>query len=217
MTDFTARRIMMVDTQIRPSDVTKFPVISAMLDIPREQFVPLDQRQAAYVGENIHLSPGRVVLEPRTLAKMLDVLDVQPNDLVLDIGTGLGYSSAVVAKMAEAVIAVEENTEMAAKAEETFAETGIDNAVVITAKLSEGAPKHGPYEVIIIQGAVELVPDTILDQLKEGGKIACLFMQDQVGVCRIGYKSGGQITWRDVFNASAPVLPEFAAETVFSL
>ena len=103
MIDFAQRRTMMVDTQVRPNDVTKFPIIEAMLAIPREVFVPGAQREAAYVGGNVEIAPGRVVLEARTLAKMLDALDIRPSDLVLDVGCGLGYSTAVIARMAEAV------------------------------------------------------------------------------------------------------------------
>ncbi len=110
MADYQARRTMMVDTQVRPSDVTKFPIINAMLSVPREAFVPDSKREAAYVGENVDLGGDRVVLEPRTLAKLLDALDIQPDEMVLDIGCGLGYSSAVVARLAEAVVAVEEDT-----------------------------------------------------------------------------------------------------------
>ncbi|MBO6854062.1 MAG: hypothetical protein JJ872_09895 [Marivivens sp.] len=113
MADYEARRTMMVDTQIRPSDVTKFPIIDAMLSVPRERFVPDDLREAAYVGENIVLSEGRVLLEPRTFAKMLDALDIQPNESVLDIGCGLGYSAAVLAKLAGFVVAVEQDEQQA--------------------------------------------------------------------------------------------------------
>ena len=92
MSEFASRRMMMVDTQVRPSDVTKFPIIDAMLHVPREVYVPRDKLQAAYIGENVEIAPGRVVLEPRTLAKMLDALDIQPGEMVLDLGCGLGYS-----------------------------------------------------------------------------------------------------------------------------
>ena len=111
MSDYGARRTAMVDTQIRPSDVTKFPIIEAMLTVPREAFVPMDMREAAYMGKNLDMRDGRVLLEPRTLAKMLDALDVRKDELVLDIAPGLGYSSVVVARMAEAVIAVEDSEE----------------------------------------------------------------------------------------------------------
>ena len=106
MSDYSARRKIMVDTQVRPSDVTKFPIIDAMLSVPRELFVPRAVKESAYIGENCNLTANRIVLEPRTLAKMLDALDIQRNELVLDIGSGLGYSSAVIARMAEAVVAL---------------------------------------------------------------------------------------------------------------
>lgn len=217
MSDFLTRRTMMVDTQVRPSDVTKFPIIDAMLRIPREAFVPNRLREVAYVGENVEIAPSRVVLEPRTLAKMLDALDVGPSDLVLDIGCGLGYSTAVMAQLAEAVVAVEETDGFAAEAEATLAREGVDNAAVIAGPLAEGAPKHGPYDVIAIQGGVEVVPPAILGQLKDGGRIAALFMQGALGQMRIGYKEDDRMTWRFAFNAAAPVLPGFAASRGFTL
>jgi protein-L-isoaspartate(D-aspartate) O-methyltransferase len=217
MSDFAARRTMMVDTQVRPNDVTKFPIIKAMLSIPREAFVPGDKREAAYVGENVDIGGGRVMLEPRTLAKMLDALDIQPSDMVLDIGCGLGYSTAVAARMAEAVVAVEEDAGLAAQAQATLSADGADNAAVIEAPLAEGAPKHGPYDVIAIQGAAEVVPPALLDQLKEGGRIACIFMEGALGVCRIGHKIGGVVKWQFAFNAGAPVLKGFEARRGFAL
>lgn len=216
MQDFATRRTMMVDTQVRPNDVTKFPIIAAMLSIPREQFVPSQRREAAYVGENILIAPGRVMLEPRTIAKMLDVLDIVPTDLVLDVGCGLGYSSAVIARMAEAVVALEEEG-LAEQAEAALAAQGCDNVAVVSGKLTDGAAKHGPYDVIIVEGAAEVVPQTLVDQLKDGGRIACLFMEDALGVVRLGTKDDGIMTWRYAFNATAPILPGFAAEKEFAL
>ncbi len=217
MTDFATRRTMMVDTQVRPSDVTKFPIIEAMLTIPREAFVPAGLREAAYVGENLEIAPGRVVLDPRTLAKILDAVDISPSDLVLDVGCGLGYSSAVVARLAEAVIAVEEDAALVSEAERALAAHGVDNVVVITGPLAAGAAKHGPYDAILLQGAIETVPDTLLAQLKDGGRIAAIFMSGALGTVRVGLKADGVVTWRSLFNASAPVLPGFAAQPAFAL
>lgn len=217
MTDFAARRTMMVDTQIRPSDVTKFPIIAAMLAIPREAYVPADRREAAYVGEHVALGGDRVVLEPRTLAKMLDALDIQPDETVLDIGCGLGYSTAVIARMAEAVVAVEEDEARVAEAQRTLSSQGADNAAVMAGPLAAGAPKAGPYDVIVLQGGAETLPAALLAQLKEGGRIGCIFMDGALGVARVGYLIDGQITWRQAFNATAPVLPGFAAQRVFTL
>lgn len=217
MTDFSARRIMMVDTQVRPSDVTKFPIIEAMLTVPREVYVPANKREAAYMGENVQLGSGRVLLDPRTLAKLLDALDILPTETVLDLGCGLGYSTAVIARLADAVIAVEEDEDLAAEAQTILSSQGVDNAAVIRGALAEGSAKAGPYDVIILQGAVESLPDTLLAQLKEGGRIGCIFMEGALGVARIGYKIDGDITWRYSFNASAPVLPGFAAKPAFAL
>lgn len=217
MSDFAARRITMVDTQVRPSDVTKFPIIDAMLTVQREDFVPAAQREAAYLGENLDLGQDRVLLDPRTLAKMLDHLDITNDELVLDIGCAMGYSSAVIAHMAEAVVAVEEDEAMAAEAQEALAQAGADNVIVHVAPLTEGAPQHGPYDVVIIQGAVGEVPEALLEQVKEGGRIACLFMDRGLGEVRLGYKRGGQVSWRLEFNAGAPVLRGFERQAEFQL
>ncbi len=217
MSEFATRRVMMVDTQVRPSDVTKFPIIDAMLSVPRETFVPEDKREAAYMGENLPLGPGRVVLEARTLAKLLDSLDIQPSELVLDIGCGLGYSAAVIARLGETVVAVEEDETLAAEAQRLLSEEGVDNAVVVTGKLTEGSARNAPYDVITVEGGVETMPEAILAQLKDGGRIGAVFMDGAVGTARIGYKTEGQVTWRQVFNASAPVLPGFAAKRSFVL
>ncbi|MEL7098933.1 MAG: protein-L-isoaspartate O-methyltransferase [Pseudomonadota bacterium] len=217
MTDFLERRRVMVDTQVRPSDVTKFPIIDAMLNVPREDFVPTARREAAYIGENLDLMPGRCVLEPRTLAKMLDALAIQPDALVLDVGAGLGYSSAVIARMSAAVIALEEDERLAAEAQDALMTAGADNVIVHHGPLAEGAPEHGPYDVIVVQGAVEQMPGAITGQLKDGGRIISLFATGALGEARLGVKSGERVSWRMVFNAGAPVLPGFAAAHEFSL
>lgn len=217
MTDFAARRHLMVDTQVRPSDVTKFPIIDAMLKVERERFVPDSQREAAYVGDLMDLDDGRCLLEPRTLAKILDALNISKEDVVLDVAPALGYSTAVAARMARLVVAVEENETWASEAQELLMETDADNAIVHTGLLTEGAAEHGPYDAIMIQGGVAQVPDALLDQLKDHGRIACIFMEGALGTVRIGHKSAGRVSWRFSFNASAPILPGFMPERAFSL
>lgn len=217
MTDFAARRTMMVDTQVRPSDVTKFPIIDAMLSVPREVFVPRARQDAAYLGDNIDLGKGRVMLEPRTLAKMLDAVDIKSNDLVLNLGAETGYSSAIIARLAEAVIAVEEDDSLRADAQSALSDVSADNVILHEGALADGAPEHGPYDVIVIQGAVETLPEGISAQLKEGGRIVALFAEGRLGTVRVGYCIDGAISWRFAFNAGAPVLPGFQAERAFAL
>ncbi len=216
MIDYQAARIAMVDGQIRPSDVTLYPILEAMLSVPREIYVPTEKRSVAYVGEHIALDNGRVVLAPRVLAKMLEAVAIQPDDLVLCVGAGLGYSTAVMARMAEAVIAVEEDTALASAAETNLSEQSADNAVVHTGALIEGAAAHGPYDVIVIDGGVEAVPNGLLDQLKLGGRIALLSMDGPSGQCRVGIRSDNGINWRTSFDATAPLLPGFSKEQSFA-
>lgn len=216
MPDFALRRRMMVDTQVRPSDVTKYPIIDAMLRVPREAYVPAARIEAAYMGENIVLAPVRVMLEPRTSAKMLDALELQRSDAVLDVGCGLGYSAALLAEMVDAVVAIEEDEAMAAAAEANLAAQSVHNVAIVRAPLRDGAAKHGPYDAIMIEGAVEVMPDAILTQLKDGGRIAAIFADGALGVVRIGYKIDGSVSWRFAFNAGAPVLPGFAKAPDFA-
>ena len=215
MSDFATRRTMMVDTQIRPSDVTKFPIIDAMLKIPREAYVPDAARELAYLGGPIPLGDGRQLMEPRSIAKMLEALDVTPDEMVLEIGPGLGYTTALLAYLAEAVVAVEENETLAREAEATLLAQSVDNAAVLTAPLAEGSPKNGPYDAIIIFAGVEEVPVTLTDQLKEGGRIMAVFMSGPLGEVRLGRKLQGDVSWRVEFNATAPILPGFARTPSF--
>ena len=208
---------MMVDTQVRPSDVTKFPIIDAMLAIPREAYVPDSKREAAYIGENLALDEGRVMLEPRTLAKMLEVLDVQPSHVALDVACGLGYSTAILSRLCDFVVAVEDDEARTAEAQSILSQNGIDNASVMMHALTEGAAKSGPYDVIIIQGGVEEMPTALTDQLREGGRIACIFLEGNLGVVRVGHKIDGAVNWRFAFNASAPVLKGFEKRAAFAL
>jgi protein-L-isoaspartate(D-aspartate) O-methyltransferase len=216
MTDFAERRRMMVDTQVRPSDVTKYPIIEALLSVAREDFVPVAQREGAYADRNMDLGGKRTLIEARTLAKMLDALDIQRDELVLDVGCGLGYSTAVAARMAEMVIGVEEDEAMSADAQSQLSEAGADNAIVHVGPLAEGAVEHGPYDVIMVQGGVEELPEALLAQLKDGGRIAVIFMSGALGEVKIGYKLGGQVSWRFEFNAGAEVMPGFERAAAFS-
>ncbi|MGH1369406.1 MAG: protein-L-isoaspartate O-methyltransferase family protein [Maritimibacter sp.] len=217
MSDFQTLRTTMVDTQVRPSDVTKFPIIDAMLSVPREAFVPDARVAAAYADTVIDLGAGREMFDARTLAKMLDEVAIEPTDLVLDLGAGLGYGAAVLARMADFVVAVEEDESMARDAEAKLAAAGADNVAVITGALNEGAAKHGPYDVIIVEGAVQDVPAAIKDQLQDGGRIIALFNEGNLGRVKLGLKRDGNLSWRFAFNASGTILPGFETKKTFAL
>jgi protein-L-isoaspartate(D-aspartate) O-methyltransferase len=215
MIDYAAAREAMVDGQVRPSDVTAFPIIAAMLAVPREDYVPEPLRPVAYLGEHVPLGNGRVILDPRVFAKLLDALRVSPKDLVLDVGCGLGYSTAVLARMAEAVIAVEDEATLAGDAEAALASHGADNALVHRGPLAEGCATHGPYDAMILQGGIETLPAPFTTQLKVGGRIAAIFMDGPHGQARLGTRTDAGIVWRRAFDASAPVLPGFARAKAF--
>lgn len=214
MTDFTERRVAMVDTQVRPSDVTKFPIIDAMLKISREQFLPNNLRSIAYIGDHITLLKNRVLLDPRIFAKMLDALELKSSQLVLVIGSGSGYGVAVISQIVEAVVGLDE-PDMSIDAENCLASQEIDNAFIVEGDLHKGNAKHGPYDSIFVEGAVEYIPDEIIQQLKDGGRIIAIFMDNAIGKVQLGIKTRGNVNWRFEFNAVAPILNGFNKEEEF--
>jgi protein-L-isoaspartate(D-aspartate) O-methyltransferase len=214
-------RTMMVDSQVRPSDVTKFPIIAAMLEVPREEFVPLAARPVAYMDGPVPLGAGRELPEARTLSKLLDALDVGRGESVLIVGGNLGYSAAVLARMGDSVVMVEEDEAMAAEAEATLRRQDVLNAAVLSGALVDGAPKAAPFDVILVEGGVEVMPPALLEQLAPNGRIGAVFMDGRLGEARVGLRipdeDGGQVAWRFSFNATAPVLPGFAQSRSFAL
>ncbi|MEM7524091.1 MAG: protein-L-isoaspartate O-methyltransferase [Pseudomonadota bacterium] len=217
MTDFVAARTAMVDRQVRPSDVTSFPIIEAMIATPRERFAPAAQSDVAYADAPLALGGGREGLEPRVFAKLLDGARIGPDDLVLDIAPGLGYSTAVMARMAAAVIAVEPDEEMAAAAAATLADLEIDNSVLRAGDASLGDPDHAPFDAIFINGGVAARPDALCAQLKDGGRLVAIDMSGAAGRAVAYIRNGDVIQARRLFDASAPIAPGFSAERAFAL
>lgn len=214
--DFSQARTVMVDSQVRPNDVTKYSIIAALLKTEREKFVPDALRSVAYADTTIALNDTRVILDARVFSKLLDALNIAPTDFVLDIGCGLGYSTAIIAQLSEAVIGIEDDAQNVSSATDNLLNAQIDNAMILEGPLIKGAAKHGPYDVIVVEGAVEEMPSTIIDQLKTGGRIGAIFNVNGVGTARIGIKTSDGISWRDTFNADAPVLPGFEAAQGFT-
>lgn len=216
MNDFTAARRAMVDCQVRPSDVTHFGIIAAMLDVPRELFVPASMRSVAYSEAEIPLTAERALMPARTFAKMLEAVSIGADDLVLDLAPGTGYSSAVLSHLAAAVIAVEPDEGLAKLATGTIADLDLDNVVVSTGNASDGDAAHGPYDIIVINGSVEAVPEALTDQLKPGGRLVAVFHESGAGQCRVLVRGPVKISGRYAFDASAPPVPGFEKERTFA-
>lgn len=215
MIDFEAARKAMVDCQVRPSDVTRFAIIAAMLWAPRERFVPRDQRPVAYADAQIPIAPGRTLLDSRTFAKMLDAAEIGADDLVLDVGSGYGYSAVVAARMAAAVVALEEDETMAAAAPRLAVELEVDNVAFETGPLRDGVAASGPYDVILVEGGVAAAPEALIAQLKPGGRLLAIVQDGPLGKATMFTKTTDGWSSRRLFDASAVVLPGFDAAPAF--
>ncbi|MEI8396561.1 MAG: protein-L-isoaspartate O-methyltransferase [Rhodospirillaceae bacterium] len=213
MLNFDAARVNMVEGQIRPNRVTDTALIAALRDIPREMFVPDSARGIAYVDEEIEVAAGRRLLEPMILARLLQEADITPRDVVLEIGCGTGYSTAILSRLASTVVALESDPELFARASKTLAAMAMDSVISVNGPLVAGCPAQAPYDVIIINGAVSEVPAAILEQLADGGRLVAVVAYNH-DIARLGqawlYKRiGNSISGVSLFEASAPLLPGF--------
>jgi protein-L-isoaspartate(D-aspartate) O-methyltransferase len=218
--DFSELRVKMVDGQLRTTDVTSLPLLSAMLEIPREAFVPDSRKALAYIDENILISekagPGaRYLMKPSPFAKLVQLAEVGPNDEVLDVGTGTGYSAAVLSRLAKSVVALESEDSLAAAAESRLANLGCDNVSVVRGELNAGHKAGAPYDAIIVEGGVEELPETLSKQLAEGGRLVVVEGSGAGAVARIYLKSNGVATGRRAFNAAVKPLPGFERTPAF--
>jgi protein-L-isoaspartate(D-aspartate) O-methyltransferase len=219
MIDFAAARRMMVDGQVRTADVTDPELLAAMLDVPRERFFPEDKVSLAYLDLDVVVSetglPVRQLLKPMVLAKLIQAAGLIETDRVLDVGCATGYSTAVLARLAHSVVGLEEEASLARQASAMLAEAGVTNAKVVTGALARGCPAEGPYDLILLEGATETVPAALLDQLKNGGRLACVLGRGQSGKAMIYIRTGSDLSGRAVFDAAAPLLPGFAKPQEF--
>ena len=215
---FATARKTMVDCQLRPSKVTDQFILDAFLTIPREDFVGKQQRALAYVDEDLQLSGGRCLMEPMVLARLLQALEIRPDDSVLIVGAGCGYGTAVAAKLAGSVIAIETRANLVDKAQDVLVSIGIDNAAIVKSRLVDGYPDEGPYDRILIEGGVETVPDSLLEQLTPKGRLAAIYRKPghPVGVASVWTRSGKEFTRTPLFDARVPNLDEFNAKVEFS-
>lgn len=210
MTDFALARHNMVESQVRTNRVTDDRLLAAMSELEREMFVPEQQRSVAYVDEDIPVAPGRYIMEPMVLARLLQAADAGPDDLALEIGCGTGYGTALLARLCGAVVALDSEIGLVETATGLLAELGIDNAAVIKGALVAGYAKQAPYDVILLGGAVANIPDTIFDQLADGGRLLAVVSENQgLGKAALFLRRGGVISNRILFDAAIPMLPGF--------
>jgi len=222
MIDFVELRRGMVDGQVRTNDVTDLRIVDAMLAIPRERFVPAHLKPLAYIDDDLVLraatatAPARYMIEPMVVAKLLQLADIQPEDLVLDVGTGTGYSAAIMSSLSGQVVGIEDDADLVAAANSALSDLQISNVAVFQGSLTAGWAAEAPFDVIFINGSVEVVPPALLAQLKDGGRLIAVVGQGGAGRAGVFTKVGEAISERVVFNAAIPMLPGFGAPARFT-
>lgn len=210
--DYAAARRHMVDSQILPNKVTDQRIIDAMARLPRESFVPEHRRGTSYVDEAVSVGDSRFLMEPMVTARLLQHAEPQEDNLALIVGCATGYTAAVLAGMISTAVVVESNAAMAEQASETLSELGIDNVAVMEGALADGYPKQAPYDLIVFDGAVPEVPQTIVDQLAEGGRLVAIVGGGDsmhLGHVVVTTRFHGAVSSTETFQAGTPMLPGF--------
>lgn len=209
MSDFATARQNMVDCQVRPSDVTDLRIIDAMLAVPREAFVPADKQAIAYLDLDIDVGTAtkRHLIQPAVLARMLQAAAITASDRVLVVGCATGYSAAVIAHFAQDVFATEPDSGLAATAKDNFARLGLANVSVSAAQPAAGDAANASYDVIVVDGATEVEPQGLYEQLKMGGRLVGVFANRQPPRATLVARSPADFGSRALFDANAPVLP----------
>lgn len=199
----------MISGQIKPNKVNDPRVLEAFETIPREVFVPTGLKEVAYVDGELEVAPGRFNLEPMVLARLVSAAKVEPDDVVLDVGCATGYSAAILSRLANVVVAIEQDPELVEQATENLANLEIENAAVIERPLREGYLKQGPFNVILMAGGVEEIPEILTDQLAEGGRLVTVKVENGISRGHVVTKTGGKLSGRDIFDAHARILPGY--------
>jgi protein-L-isoaspartate(D-aspartate) O-methyltransferase len=214
MTDFAAARRNMVDGQVRTADVTDLRIISAMLDVPREAFLPPAKAALAYLDLDVPLGNGRCLMKPMVLAKLIHAADLTGTDRVLDVGCVTGYAAAVLGRIAGQVVALDQDAGLAQAARAALA--ALPNVTVQSGPLTAGWPLGGPYDAIVVEGATEFAPEALLLQLKDGGRLVCVLGSDPGAKAMLYRRSGQDSGGRAIFDAAASLLPGFVKPPQFA-
>jgi protein-L-isoaspartate(D-aspartate) O-methyltransferase len=209
MADTATQRFNMVEAQVRTNDVTDPRIHAAMNAVPRERFVPAAKRAVAYADTPVEIAPGRFLLDPRTFAKLLQLANLRATDKALDVGCATGYSTVVLAKIVKSVVGLEQDADLVRVAADMVPSSGVTNASVMQGGLTEGARSQAPFDMILINGAVEAVPDTLLAQLAEGGRLVTVLNREGQGQAHLFVREHGGVGSRKDFDATVPLLAGF--------
>ena len=214
---FKKARKIMLESQIRPNKVIDERVLSAFANIPREIFVHKSMQDIAYIDEDLPLSNGRYLMEPMVLARLIQSLELNESDNVMIIGIGTGYSVAIISQIVTSVIGIESRATLIQKAENNLTELDITNAVLFKERLQDGFSKESPYNAILIDGGISFIPENILDQLSNNGKLVSIYRPniETAGEASIWMRSGTKFSRKCLFNAQVPTLEEFRAKPEF--
>jgi len=214
---FAEARRQMVLTQLRPNKVIDEQLIAAMAGLPREDFVPAAYRGVAYMDEDVAVASGRYLMEPMVLARLLQEAEIQAADKALVVGAATGYEVAVLARLAGAVAGVEADAALSGQASQRLQALAITNAKLSDGALKDGLAAQGPYNVILLAGAVPEVPAALLQQLAEGGRLIGVVRAAgaPIGQAVLVKRSGALFPQRVLFDAGTPVLPGFESKAGF--
>jgi protein-L-isoaspartate(D-aspartate) O-methyltransferase len=215
MFDAAAARRLMVDGQVRTADVTDAALLTAMLTVPRERFLPPSLAELAYVDADVPLGRGRALLKPMVLGKLIQAANLRGEEHVLDVGCGTGYSAAVLVHLVGSVVALEEDADLARQAKEALPAVGASNVQVVVAPLIGGWPRGAPYDAIFLEGSTEIVPEVLGRQLKPDGRLLGVCGKGPATKATIYHVIEGQLVGRPIFDAAAPLLPGFKAPPAF--
>lgn len=214
--NYEAARRHMVESQVRPNDVTDLRIQRAMETTPREIFAPPELRNQVYVEREIEYAPGRRLLRARDFAKLVACADIREGDLVLNAVCGSGYSTVILAQLGEMVVSIESDEALAAKAQDNLNTLDVSNAAVINGDPAKGAAGQGPFDVIFLGGAIEQRPDALIGQLKDGGRLATIVREGGVSRGGVFVKSGAAASFSPQFDAAtSAVMPGFERGKAF--